>query len=447
MNSGSPTLGGAKPVRPTGMVGFIILWFSQLLSTLGSGLTGWGLGVQVYEQTGSTTLFVFNLLAYTLPTIIFAPLAGAIIDRWDRRKIMILADIGAGLGTLSVLLALWLGELQIWHIYLVTAVSATANTFQWPAYSASTTMLVPKSQLGRAGGMVQIGEALSQLVTPAVAGVLFVGVGMPGIIMIDLFTMLLAICALLVIFIPKPVSLSENEDSNKSFLADMTFGWRYLAARTGLLGLLIYFAVGNFFASIAFAMFSPMLLDMTSPDVLGYVGSIGGVGMVIGTLVMSAWGGPKHHRVLAILLSDSVGALAAMLMGLRPFIPLIAAANFGIMFTLPIANGNSQALWQSKVAPDVQGRVFSVRRMIAFSIMPVAYLFAGMLSERVFEPAMMEGGRLANSVGLVLGVGPGRGIGLLFVVMGGCWFLAALGTLLFPRVRRLEIELPDAEIN
>ena len=414
---------------------------------MGSGLTGWGLGVLVYEQTGSTMLFVVNLISYTLPTIVFAPLAGVVTDRRDRRWVMILADAGAGIGTLSILLALWFWKLELWHIYLVTAIAATANTFQWPAYGAATTMLVPKSQLGRAGGMVQIGEALSQLVTPAAAGTWFVTIGMRGIVLIDLSTLILAVCTLFMIHIPMPERTSQKDDEKVSFLGDMTYGWRYLAARPGLLGLLIYFAIGNFFASAAFAMFTPMMLDMTTPDVLGYVGSIGGVGMVIGTLVMSAWGGPKQHRVYASLLGDALAALATIMLGLQPLIPLIAAAYFGVLFTIPISNGNSQALWQSKVAPDVQGRVFSVRRMIAFSIIPLAYLSAGVFSDKVFEPLMAEGGILASSVGQIIGVGSGRGIGLLFVIMGALWALSALGALFYPPVRRMEIELPDAVLS
>lgn len=196
----------------------------------------------------------------------FSPLAGVVTDRQDRRWVMILADAGAGIGTLSILLALWFWKLELWHIYLVTAIIATANTFQWPAYGAATTMLVPKSQLGRAGGMVQIGEALSQLVTPAAAGTLFVTIGMRGIVLIDLSTLILAVCTLFMIHIPMPERTSQKDDEKVSFLGDMTYGWRYLAARPGLLGLLIYFAIGNFFASAAFAMFTPMMLDMTTPD-------------------------------------------------------------------------------------------------------------------------------------------------------------------------------------
>lgn len=186
-----------------------------------------------------------------------------------------------------------------------------------------------------------------------------------------------------------------------------------------------------------------MILDMADPQTLGYLASIVGVGMLVGTLVMSAWGGPKRriHGVLGFLI---ISGLFSMLLGLRPSIPLMAVAGFGMMFVQPIINGSSQALWQSKVAPDVQGRVFAVRRMIAWSTMPLAYAIAGPLADKVFKPLLLEGGLLAGSVGQIIGVGPGRGIGLLLILSGFLVILVTASGYLNPRVRRVEDELPDS---
>jgi DHA3 family macrolide efflux protein-like MFS transporter len=135
--------------------------------------------------------------------------------------------------------------------------------------------------------------------------------------------------------------------------------------------------------------------------------------------------------------------VTTLLFGLGLSLPLIAVNNFWFLLAMPISNGCSQAIWQTKVAPDVQGRVFAIRRMIAFSIMPIAYALAGPLAERLFEPAMAEGGRLAALFGPLVGVGPGRGIALIFVIAGALYTLAALAILLHPRIRRVEVELPD----
>jgi hypothetical protein len=207
--------------------------------------------------------------------------------------------------------------------------------------------------------------------------------------------------------------------------------------------LLLVFASYNFLAGLMNPLIAPMLLDMTGPDMLGYLASIVGLGMLVGTLVMSAWGGPRQriHGVLGFL---ALGGLFIALLGMRPLIPLMAFAGFSMMFTMPIVNGSSQAIWQSKVAPDVQGRVFAVRRMIAWSTMPLAYLIAGPLADRIFRPLLLEGGALADSVGLVIGVGPGRGTGLMFILIGFMCILVSLAGYLNPRVRNVELELPDA---
>ena len=426
-----------------GMRVFSVIWFGQLVSTLGSGLTAFALGVWIYQKTGSTTLFALNLLAYALPNLIVAPFTGALVDRMDRRWMMILSDTGAGLSTLSVALLFFTGRLEVWQIYIATAANAAFSTIQWPAYSAATTLLVPKAQLGRASGMVQIGEAASQLISPAVAGALLVRSGLQGVVLVDFATYLFAVFTMLLIRIPAPEISPEGREGRGSLLKEAMYGWKYITARSGLFGLLLVFAATNFLSGLTSPLIAPMVLDMASPEVLGYLASTVGVGMLVGTLVMSVWGGPKRriHGVLGFLM---LAGLFTALLGLRPSISLMAVAGFGLMFTMPIINGSSQAIWQSKVAPDLQGRVFSVRRVIAWSTTPLAYLLAGPLADRVFKPLLNEGGALTGSVGRVIGVGPGRGTGFFFIVIGFLGTLAAFSGYFNPRVRLVEDELPDA---
>ncbi len=434
-------------VASPGMRTFSIIWFGQVVSTIGSGLTGFALGVWVYQTTGSTTLFALNLLAFTLPNLLVAPFAGALADRWDRRWVMILSDSGASLSTLAVLLLVLTNHLQVWHIYLLTAWNAAFTTLQWPAYSAATTLLVPKSQLGRAGGMVQIGEALSQLISPALAGAMFMRTGLRGIALVDFATYLFAVFTLLMVRIPKPTTTPEGLASRGSLLNEMFYGWKYITARAGLFGLLCIFAVSNFLASLLNPLMLPMLLEMSTPAVVGYLASILGLGMLAGTLVMSLWGGPRR-RIHGVLGYSMLCGLFIALFGLSATIPFMAVVGFALMFTMPIINGSSQALWQSKVATDVQGRVFAVRRMIAMSAIPLAYLCAGPLADNVFRPLLVEGGPLADHlVGRVLGVGPSRGIGLLFVINGLLNILVAGVGYLHLRIRNVEEELPDAVVE
>ena len=421
---------------------FVIIWFGQLVSLVGSGLTGFAMGVWLYQQTGSVTLFALNALCFILPQALFSPFAGALVDRWDRRWAMILSDTGAGLSTLFLALLLFAGRLEVWHVYLATAFNALFSTFQWPAYSAATTVLVPKKHLGRASGMVQIGEAVSQLIAPAAAGALMVTVGLEGIILFDFATFVLAVVTLLAVRVPRPETSAEGAAGKGSLWKEAAFGWRYIVARPGLLGLLIFFSVNNFLWGMINPLLIPMLLQITTPDVLGYAASIAGTGMLLGTLVMGVWGGPRR-RILGVIGFEMIAGLLIPLLGLRPSMPLITAAGFGIFFCMPIVNGSSQALWQSKVEPDLQGRVFSARRMIAMAASPLAYIIVGPLADNLFEPLLAVNGPLAGNVGRIIGTGPGRGSGLMFIVMGVLSIVVAVVAYLNPRIRLVEDELPD----
>lgn len=436
-----------------GMRTFFVIWSGQLVSTIGSGLTGFALGVWIYQKTGSATLFSISLLFQVVPNLLVTPFAGALVDRWDRRKAMMFSDAGSGLCTLAIAALLMSGQLDaplqagqpwLWLIYLLIALSAAFSTFQWPAYSAATSLLVPKEQLGRAGGMVQMGEAISQLIAPALAGALVVTIGLQGVLLIDFATFLFAIFTLLLVRIPRPPVSTAGQAQRGSLLKEAAFGWKYITARAGLFGLLMVFAFYNLFSSFIFPLITPLVLEMTTANVLGYLASVVGLGMLTGTLVMSAWGGPKR-RVYGVLGFMVIGGAFFILMGLRPSLILMGIAGFGAMFVSPIVNASSQAIWQTKVDFDIQGRVFATRRMIAWSTIPIAYILVGPLADQVFKPLLVEGGPLAETlVGQVIGVGPSRGIGLMFVIVGLLLVLVPLIGYLNPRVRNVEDELPDA---
>jgi len=277
-----------RPVVPQGFRTFLLIWFGQLISLTGSGLTGFALGVWVFQHAGSVTQFALISLFTTLPGIVFSPFAGALVDRWDRRWAMILSDAGAALSTLSIALLLSAGWLKIWHIYLLMAISSTFSAFQWPAYSAATTLLVPKEHFGRAGGMVQISEAVAQIASPVIAGVLIGVIQLQGVILIDFATFLFALTTLLLSRIPRPERTAEGKAGQGSLLREAAYGWTYIVARPGLLALLLYFATINFTSGIVSVLFTPLVLSFTTAAILGTILSVGGVGFLSGSLAMSA---------------------------------------------------------------------------------------------------------------------------------------------------------------
>lgn len=428
--------------RLSGFPAFGLVWVGQLVSLLGSGLSGFALGVWVYQETGSVTRFTIIFMTNTLPGLLMSPIAGSLIDRWDRRWAMILSDTGAALSTVTIAALFLTGHLELWHIYLCTAFASFCNAFQWPAYSAAISLMVPKKHLGRAGGMTEFSEAVAQLIAPVLGGVLLGVIGLQGILVIDFATFLIALVTLSLVRMPRPEPGGGEKKEKKSILRESVYGWTYIRRRPGLLGLLVLAIFVRFRVGVVNVLATPLVLAFTTPAVLGTVLSIGGSGMLIGSLVMMVWGGPKRlmHGVLGFHALSGIGLLLA---GFQPSVVLFAVAAFVYFFSLPISNSCSQALWQRKVDPSVQGRVFAIRRLVGWSALPLAYLVAGPLSDYVFEPALAPGGALAGTAGRLLGVGEGRGIALLFVIMGGFSLLLSAVGMLHPRLRRIEDELLD----
>ncbi len=431
-------------LAPAGMRTFYIILIGQVISIVGSNLTSFGLGVWIFDQTGDAMPFTLTVLFGSLPYVFLLPVAGSLADRWNRRWLMILADSGNALSTLAIVLLLSFDALEVWHIYLLAAVGAAFGSFQQPAYQASIAMLVPKKHLARANGMMQSAASLGGVLAPMLAGFLFVAVGLGGIVLIDFATYFFAVFALLFVRIPQPKAAPSAEEHKSTVRGDVHFAWRYLRERPGLMGLLFYYASVNFFLSTVFVLSGPMVLSQHDAHTFGLVQMTLGIGGLAGGLVASAWGGPQK------LVRAGIGGIALYMVGvivagarIHPAFPAFGLA-FNVFF-VSIVQSISNTIWQSKVAPEVQGRVFSLRMMLATVITPLAYLSAGPLADQVFEPLMAEGGALANTaLGALLETGPGRGIGLIYVLSGVMVMLISLLAYLHPRIRRLEEEVPDA---
>ena len=438
----------SKPLETLrGMKTFLVIWVGQMVSIIGSGLTGFALSVWMYEQTGQATPIALNALFFNLPRVILSPIAGSVADRYNRRVILILADTGAALSTLAVAIILFSGNLEVWHIYLTTALSSAFSAFQEPAYRASITMLVPKKDLARAGGIQQIGFAIQTILTPLIASVLYLAIGLEGVILIDFATFFVAIGILLVVRIPQPKATTVIEEGGEknSMWQDSLFGWRYLRKQPGLFGLLWYYAVVNFFLSLSGILMIPLVLSYGAATDIGIIQMAGGAAMLIGGLLMGVWGGPKSRLIWGVVLAIAMSGFGYFMAGLRPLTWLIGAAQFVILFFIPISAAMSQAVWQKKVAPDIQGRVFAIRAMIAYMIIPLANLVAGPLADHVFEPLLQEGGALSGTfVAGVVGVGAGRGIALIFIISAFSLWISSTYAFANPRIRNLEEEIPDA---
>lgn len=430
------------------MSAFTVIWVGQVFSLLGTSMTRFALTIWAWSITGeATTLALVGFFSYA-PTVLLSPFAGALVDRWNRKLAMMLSDLAAGISTIIVLLLFVTGNLQIWHLYVTGAFSGAFLAFQFPAYSATITMLVSKDQYGRASGMLSIARYGSSIFAPVLASILLGIIGINGILSVDVITLLVAISVLLLIRIPQPKVTEEGRKSKGNLWKESIYGFRYISKRPSLLALqLLYFFI-MLFVFFAITVMSPMILARTGSDVtvLGIVESAFGIGGIIGSVVLSVWGGPKR-RINGVFIGFIFAMLGLLLMGLGrdPFVWALAA--FFTMFFVPILDGSDQAIWQSKVPPDVQGRVFGSRLLLSDSSIPISMLLAGPLADHIFEPAMMQGGSLVAIFGGLVGTGPGAGMSLIFVFAGALGILIALIGFSLRVVRNVEDILPDHEVE
>jgi MFS transporter, DHA3 family, macrolide efflux protein len=429
--------------RPS-LLPFMIIWSGETISLIGSGLSSFALSIWTFQQTGSLILFSFIALAGVLPAALVSPLAGSLVDRLDRRLVLIVCNAGLALEMLVLTILFMTRQMELWYVYVAVIYGAVLTTFLRPAFTASITLLVPEDQLGRVNGLVQLGQALAQMLAPGLAGVLVLTIQLQGVVLVDLVSYLFAIVTLILVHIPRPASSTEQGDEEKksSLWADIAEGWTYITARTGLLALITFAALFNFLGAVPSVLIQPLVLRFSNAAGLGLVISLGGSGMLVGSLLLSIWKGPQR-RILLLFGGLLVCGVCLVVAGLQPSLVLVLIGAFFFFFSLPAINSTITTIQQRKVKPEVQGRVFVLSNMIGISLTPVAYVLAGVLGDQIFEPLLQKHGLLASSVGVVIGTGPGRGIGFFFVVVGLLLVLLTIGGYLYPRLRKIEDELPD----
>jgi MFS family permease len=418
---------------------FLIVAFGQLISMLGTGLTGFAMSVWVLQKTGQ--VFDFSIMAVftLLPGILASPFAGVVADRWDRRRVMILSDTAAALGTLMVAILLWTDQLEIWHLFLSTSIGSIANAFQRPAYIAAVAQLVPKQQLGRANGVVQLAGNVGNIFSPLLGGALLIWIGLHGVVLVDVVTFLFAISTLLLVRFPNTMSRQREE----TFRQQMVGGWRFIARRSSLRAFIIYFLVYNFVSASYNVLIPPLVLANYPESVLGTVLSVMSVGVLIGTFVMIITGGTRR-RIDGMIGS---AALTGIAIGTAVFRPSMAFLTIGLFlggFISSFIDAHWQSIIQAKVPFKLQGRVIATIMMIAMLTMPLGFLLWGWLADNFFEVWLQADGLLAGSVGQIIGVGNGRGTALLLISAGLFLFVWGIAAFFYRPLRCMEDRLPDA---
>lgn len=421
-----------------GLRDFLTIWAGQLISSTGSRMSSFALGIWILRTTGSTAHFAMTFVAMTIPALLVSMVAGALVDRWDRRQTLIACGLLSAVVTFALAGLSAAGHLKLWQIYLVVGVGSLFDAFRVPAFAASIPLLATREQLPRVNGMAQSGNAIAEIIGPLLAGALISYISLYGILTLDAVSFLVGVAALVVSRIP-PVSASRQ--NRPGLLREAVIGWRYVHERPGLMGLLAIYGSNNFLFSVARVVIAPLLLSFTSPARLGMQYAISGSGLLLGGVAMTVWGGPRK-RVNGVLIFSALAGVCAVAHGLRPSFTLIAVAGFVLFLMLPVIAASSSSLWQAKVPAGLQGRCFAMQRAVFYASTLLGYFLAGSASEHVFEPLLAKGGPLAGSVGLIIGVGPGRGLGLMFITLGTVMTLVAITAYSVPAIRQID-EMAD----
>jgi MFS family permease len=420
---------------------YYVLLATQTLSLIGSQVSEYAVSIAVFRATGHATPLALVAFFSMAPAILLAGLGGALADRFDRRAMMLIANIGFSLVSGLLLLSFVSGAFQLWQLFALTFCASVFGALHRPALQASTAMLVADGHRDRANAIAQMAGPAAGVVAPAVAGVLYAVVGVAGAIAIDLATFLAAIAVLAIVRIPRPAQTSAGRAMGGAAWRQIFDGYRYLAGRPALLGFCGYVALVNLFSYGALVLLTPYLLARTgSAQVLGAVLAVMNVGGIAGSLALGA-GLRLRSRMNTVMLGIVGFGLCIGLAGAARGTAPIGASLFVMFFALAFTNAPFWSIMQAKVAPDLQGRVFAAYGQMASLMAPIAALVAGPLADGVFEPARRQ--PAWRSVGWLVGDGPGAGMGLVFVLAGVVILALSAAAYAVPAVRRLETDLPD----
>lgn len=398
------------------MYTFILLWATQSFSGLGSAMTSYALVIWSYEQQESALVTSMLMVCSYAPYVILSIFAGALSDRWNKKKVMLVCDSVAALGTVIIFMLLESGNLEIWHLYILNAVNGFMNTIQQPASEVAVTRILPKKYYQKVGGIRYFSNAVNSILTPIIATAFMAIAGIKVVIGFDLFTFIFAfITVLFFIKIPEEKAISEKKES---IFEAASIGINYLKKNRGILDLIFFLAAINFTASIYQAAFPAMILSRNggSEKALGIVNAVIGITTLIGSIIASFMKTPKSRiRIICNCLLFSMST-ENFLLAFGQTIPVWCLGGFCGWIAIPLMSTNLEAILRIKIPVDLQGRVYSIRNSFQFFTIPIGYFLGGLLVDKVFEPIMA----IQDTDGLLVrlfGSGKGSGAAFLFFVI------------------------------
>lgn len=405
---------------------FLIIWTGQLLSGVGTGMSTFALGVHVFRTTGTATGFAMVMLCLFVPSMILKPVGGVLADRYDRRRMIIIGDLGAAAGILFVLAMLRAYPAILWPIYVGVGVSSAFSALQNPAYKAAITDLLAPEHFSRGGGLVQLAGSAQHLLSPMAAGVLMSVTTIGTVLVVDTVTFGIAVMTLLTVgpfgagvATESPVVGTGFVPRERRLSRELRDGWRAVAAYRPVRQVVVVLSLVTLFVGFLQTLFGPMVLTFSDARTLGTVQSVSALGMVATSVLLGLVTVGTHHREMLLVGLAVAGASLALLGTTTEIVPLTTL--FLLFFAaLPLVNIAAEVLIRTGVANEQQGRAWGIIGLLSQIGYLGAYLSAGVLADRLFEPLFIESGALAGSVGRLIGTGPGRGMGFILFISGIC---------------------------
>lgn len=422
-----------------GLRSFLLLWGSQAVSGLGTAMTDYALIIWAYGQEGTASSITLLTVCSFLPTILFRFIAGALADRWDKKRVMMLADLLAACGSMAVLVLYSFSALRIWHLYLINFLLSCMNAFQAPASFVATSLLVPKEHYTRAGGLQGFSGSAISILAPALGSILLRLGGLRLVLACDMASFALAFSVLLfLIDIPKEGRKPEKRKGK--FWSGCLKGIQYLCSHTALMRLTLFFAAVNFLAKLGNdGMLAPFILARTGNDqqALAMVQSATAVGVLTGSLITAGMK-PLKNKIRAIFLATALIFVGNILQSLVVSVKVWAVASFASYMLAAIMNANLTAVMRGHVPLELQGRVFSAKDTLQNCTIPLGLLLGGILADYLLEPFMASSSPLQKAASRLFGIGNGAGIAVLFFCVGSLGACLSFSHLFKPIYKELD---------
>ncbi len=423
--------------RNKAMKKFTILVAGQMISSIGSGLTSFGLAIYVLALTGSVTATSIVSICAFLPSILLAPVGGVLADHYDRRVMMILGELFSGLGLSICLVSVMSATPSLVVICIGVGVSSLFAALMEPAFKATITDLLSEEDFARAGGMAQIANSAKLLISPVIAGLLLQVTSVSTLIIIDMLTFFTTV--LIIAAVKKGMVAKQRDDVGLLFLQEMKEGFAAIRGKSGIVALIVIMTIAVFCLGFVQILSKPLILAFAGVTELGILITVIAFGMMAGSIIISYM---KNTRSYVGMLSIGLfgGGVFLALMGVKENLFLLAAFGFMMFVFMPAIQIGAEVLIRKNIANEVQGRAFGLISFITQMGYIIAYILSGALADYVFEPFMSGNSLLAIKIGAVIGAGAGRGIALLILIAGIALALVGIVVSRLKAVKTLEEE-------